>query len=62
LGAVRRDLDLDLMVEMTMALTEAGDRWLVSHWDRVHVADSQELAVLSLSLLRRLVAPEKEGS
>lgn len=43
LGVVRTDLPLDFLVEVSVALDHAGDRWIV---DRLDTMDDAELAAL----------------
>jgi len=33
LGVVRTDLPLELLLEMSLAADQAGDRWTMEHWD-----------------------------
>lgn len=58
LGVVRLDLPLPFLVEITMAVGEAVDRWLLQEWDALGTADGRE-AVLAVHFgaFRRLLAP-----
>ncbi len=55
IGAVRNDLPLSLMVEMTLAAGEAGDYWLFEHWDELTIEDRARVAAGEVDLLRRML-------
>ena len=61
LGVVRRDLPLELLVEVTMAVDEASSRWRMQHWtcfpqeQRVGHADAQ------IDLIRDMLHADNEG-
>ncbi|MDX1674043.1 MAG: TetR/AcrR family transcriptional regulator [Longimicrobiales bacterium] len=62
LRVVRRDLPLELLVEITLAADEAGDRWLVEHLDEY--GDPERLRKLMearIDLLRDMLDAENEG-
>ena len=57
-GKVRTDLPLELLVEISVALDEALDFWLLDHMDELTEEMSVEAIVdMSLELWRRLMAP-----
>jgi AcrR family transcriptional regulator len=57
-GAVRTDLPEDLLVAIVMKVGEALDVWLAEHLDQVAKKDPCEIRALSVSLFRRVLAPE----
>ena len=62
LQVVRRDLPLDLLVEVTMALDEAGDRWMVEHLDEYRDEGAfRELVEARIDLMRDMLDAENEG-
>lgn len=58
LGVVRTDLPQSLLVDYAMALGEAGDRWMIRHWDEMDEAARAETASVNLQIFKRLFAPE----
>lgn len=58
-GAVRTDLPEDLLVAVVMKVGEALDFWMTEHLDQVAQKDPSEMRVLSISLFRRVLAPER---
>ena len=62
LQVVRRDLPLALLVEITLAADEAGDRWLVEHLDEYEDPDRlRKLMEARIDLLRDMLDAENEG-
>lgn len=58
LGVVRTDLPLPFLVELTMAVGEAVDRWLLQEWDALGTADGRDAALaVHFGVFRRLLAP-----
>jgi len=57
LGVVRTDLPTTLLVDGTLGLGEALDRWFMTHWDDFDEAERMRLASQQLELFRRLLAP-----
>jgi AcrR family transcriptional regulator len=57
-GAVRTDLPEDLLVAVVMKVGEALDFWMAEHLDQVAQKDPSEMRALSVSLFRRVLAPE----
>jgi AcrR family transcriptional regulator len=57
LGVIRDDLPLPLLIDCTMSLGEALDRWAVAHLDGLDDAARRRLVSENLDLLRRLLAP-----
>lgn len=61
LGVVRKDLPLDFLVEATMALDDAGDRWMVEHADELDERAQGRLIEGRISLLRSMLDAQNEG-
>ncbi len=57
LGAVRSDLSESLLAQLLMALGDAGDRWLLEHWNELGASDFDDYARQALELHLRLAAP-----
>ena len=57
LGVVRTDLPSTLLVEGTLGLGEAVDRWFMKHWDDFDEKERIRLAGEQLQLFRRLLSP-----
>ena len=61
LRVVRRDLPLELLVEITMAADEAGDRWMMRHWDEYGPEKRGKLIEARIDLMRDMLDAENEG-
>ena len=62
LQVVRRDLPLELLVEITLAADEAGDRWMVEHLEEYEdEARLRKLMEARIDLLRDMLDAENEG-
>ncbi|MBI1418169.1 MAG: TetR family transcriptional regulator [Limimaricola sp.] len=57
LGVVRSDLPLDLLVDMTMAVGEAMDRWFVVHWDEMSADERLTMTDRQIALVRQMLSP-----
>lgn len=57
LGVVRTDLPQSLMIDYAMALGEAGDRWIIMHWDEMDDAAKVESARVNMRIFKRLLQP-----
>lgn len=57
LGVVRTDLPTPLLVEFTIAVGEVGDRWLVTHWDRMAPEERARTVAAELNAFHRLLEP-----
>jgi AcrR family transcriptional regulator len=57
LGVVRSDLPTSMLVDGTLGLGEALDRWFMTHWDEFAAEERVRLASEQLALFRRLLAP-----
>jgi AcrR family transcriptional regulator len=56
-GAVRRDLPLDLLLAVLMAADQAADRWLAERWDRLDADRRDDLVRRIFTMWRRLAEP-----
>ncbi len=56
LGEIRADVPLAYLVEATLALGEAGDRWLLENWDTFGAAERDHLVVLQMGMFRRMLS------
>lgn len=61
LHVVRRDLPLDLLVEVTMAADEAGDRWMIENLDQYQGEALRTLVEARIDLVRDMLDAENEG-
>jgi AcrR family transcriptional regulator len=62
LGVIRADLPLSLLIDSSMALGEAMDRWSVEHWDEMTPEERLEITSRQIGLFRRMLAPEGGGA
>jgi AcrR family transcriptional regulator len=60
-GVVRTDLPLDLLVATTMAMDEAGDRWLSEAYPTLEPAELRRLTEARVDLLRDMLDAAHEG-
>jgi AcrR family transcriptional regulator len=56
LGVIRDDLPFAMLASMALALGEAGDRWLLEHWEEFEPAERERLAAGQIDLFRRMLA------
>jgi AcrR family transcriptional regulator len=61
-GVVRTDIPLSYLAEVTLALGETGDRWLLSHWDAIGSEERGRLVGVQMEMLRRILRVEVEAS
>jgi AcrR family transcriptional regulator len=61
LGVVRTDLPLELLVELYLAADQAGDRWLLRHWDDFGSAERQALMAARMDLVRDMLDASHVG-
>jgi AcrR family transcriptional regulator len=61
LGVVLTDLPLDLLVEVSRALDEAGDRWMLDRWEGMSEEERERLAEARMDLLRDLLDAAHQG-
>lgn len=58
LGVVRTDLPQSLLIDSTMGLLEAIDRWLVVHWDELDEDEREKMPALHIGLFRHLLSDD----
>lgn len=61
LGTVRRDLPLPLLVEVTLAVDEAGDRWFAEHHAEYEAPALRKLVEARIDLMRDMLDAAHEG-
>jgi AcrR family transcriptional regulator len=54
---VRTDLPDDLMLGLVTAIDDAGDGWLLQHWNELELAEIEDVANRVADAMRRLLAP-----
>lgn len=57
LGVVRDDLPQELLLALVVAVDDAHDQWLYTHWSEHSTADLEAAAVRASDNLRRLLSP-----
>ena len=60
-GVIRKDLPLELMVELTMAMDEAADRWQAEHAGDYTEDEMRAIMFARMDLLRDALHAENEG-
>ena len=62
-GAVRKDVPLDLLVTLAFGWGEALDRWTIAHWDEVARTEARLSAHIDvgMDLFRRAFGAEPDG-
>ncbi|MHB1194452.1 MAG: TetR/AcrR family transcriptional regulator [Longimicrobiales bacterium] len=61
LGTVRTDLPLELMLGMFLAADQAGDRWMLDHWDELDEPGKAELLDARLDFARDMLDARHMG-
>jgi AcrR family transcriptional regulator len=67
IGAIRRDLDDDLLLQIITAIDNVHDRWLAGHWEEMNRAEFDRFTRLFADFMRRALekpfgnAPEASG-
>jgi len=61
LGVVRTDLPLDLLVDIYMAADQAGDRWMLRHWDTLEEEGKRDVFEARLDLVRDMLDAQHTG-
>lgn len=56
-GAVRRDLPEELLIDMLTAADAAADHWIVDHWDELGPEESERIARVIFDAIRSLLSP-----
>ena len=57
LGAVRDDLPIELLVQVSFAIGEALDRWTLERWELLTAADFERISREMLAMHMRAIAP-----
>jgi AcrR family transcriptional regulator len=57
LGVIRTDIPDTLLIDSTMGLAEALDRWIVVHWNDLDAEARLRIANEQMNLFRRLLQP-----
>lgn len=60
LGVIRTDAPTEFLIEMSMALGEAGDRWFLEHFDDYDDVDFEREAERQIDVFKRILAPREE--
>ncbi len=58
LGVIRTDLPQSMLIDSTMGLIEALDRWVIAHWNDLSEADKQAIPQKHIGLFRRLLTED----
>ena len=61
LGVVRTDLPLELLVEVYLAADQAGDRWMLRHWDAMTESQRRDLVAGRADLARDMLDAQHMG-
>ena len=61
LDVVRTDLPLPLLVEVTLAVDEAGDRWRLEHWNEFSHEERVAHADAHIDLIRDMLHAKNQG-
>lgn len=61
LGVVRTDLPSSLLIDSTMGLGEALDRWMVAHWDDYGPEERLKVATQHIDLFRALLGARDDA-
>ena len=56
LGVVRDDLPIAFLAGICLALGEAGDRWLLEHWESLMPTERERLIAGEMDMFRRILA------
>ena len=58
MGAVRRDIPLELLVNIVFSLGEALDLWLFEQWEKCGIVEIEKTAALYTDLFQRIAGAE----
>ena len=61
LDVVRTDLPLPLLVDVALAVDEAGDRWRLEHWDEFSHDERVAHADAQIDLIRDMLHANNQG-
>jgi AcrR family transcriptional regulator len=60
LGAVRKDLPVELLQALLVGADEAGDRWFVENWERLGEREVERLFEEVFAIFRRMLEPPQK--
>jgi AcrR family transcriptional regulator len=60
-GAVRRDVPMELLLAVLAAADQAGDRWMLDRWPDLTSDERERLSGQLFNLWRRIAAPAQGG-
>jgi hypothetical protein len=58
IGAVRSDIPPELIVQVSLSMMDAGDRWLAAHWAEITPDAVEATSKTMVGLFKRVSAPE----
>jgi AcrR family transcriptional regulator len=61
LGVVRDDLPIGLLLAMVLGMDEAGDRWVLEHYDELGQEEVERIWNIVFGMWRRMLSPQKEA-
>lgn len=61
LGAIRDDVPLDFMVEVSMGVTDACDQWMLSNFEELNDGEWTDLSARQFEMIRRMLEPPESG-
>ena len=61
LGVVRTDAPREFLVEMALAVGEAGDRWFLEHFEEYDTEGFEREAERQIDVFRRILEPTDDG-
>lgn len=61
IGAIRTDLPAELEMALFMAVDDAGDQWLLQHWDELAPEEMEQMLDRIVDTLRRALMPDTHG-
>jgi len=58
IGAVRKDISLDLLVNILFSIGEAVDYWMIEHWDEFSPEEIEKTVLLYTDICRKIAGSE----
>ena len=58
-GVVRNDLPLGLLLAMVLGMDEAGDRWVLEHYEELGEAEVERIWKIVFGMWQRMFSPEE---
>jgi AcrR family transcriptional regulator len=59
LGVVRTDIPLGLLLTMVLGMDEAGDRWVLEHFEELGAEEVQRIWTIIFRMWRKVLSPEE---